>query len=166
MAEIKIRYYPSSDLSISLAGLASDTNLLTGVESDAVNNQSARYLDYLLSGKITTGTSPTVNTEIRIYVAGLLNDGAFPDVLDGTGSAETLTSANVRDAALRLAAVLIVSASSNVAYFFGPVSVAALFGGQMPSKFVVFVTHNTAVNLNATAGNHFISLVPITETIE
>jgi hypothetical protein len=46
-----------------------------------------------------------------------------------------------------------------------PISVASLFGGICPQAFSVFVTHNTAVALNATAGNHAIYQQAITETI-
>lgn len=165
MASIKQAYASSAALTITLASLATDSNLLAGVESDAVDNSSNLYLDYLLSGKITVGTSPTTAKEIRVYVAGLLDDSAWPDVFDGTGSAETVTNANIRDAALKLAAVLPTLATSDCGYFFGPISVAALFGGVCPKKFVVFVTHNTGVNLNATGGNHAISVVGVYETV-
>jgi hypothetical protein len=42
--------------------------------------------------------------------------------------------------------------------------VALLFGGVVPRKFVVFVTHNTGVALNATAGNHVIAITPVYAT--
>ena len=42
--------------------------------------------------------------------------------------------------------------------------VAALFGGWMPPSYVVFVTHNTAVNLDSTSGNHFIWYTRIEST--
>jgi hypothetical protein len=35
----------------------------------------------------------------------------------------------------------------------------------MPKKFVVFVTHNCVAALHATAGNHVISVMPVTQTI-
>jgi hypothetical protein len=53
-----------------------------------------------------------------------------------------------------------------VAYYFSPVSVAALFGGQCPPKFSVFVTHNTVAALKTETGtDHYISITPITETV-
>lgn len=165
MADVKQVYAASAAVTITLASLATDANLLTGRESTAVDNSSALYLDYLLSGKITVGTSPTTGKEIRVYVAALLDDSAWPDVFDGTDSAETVTNSQIRDAGLKLAAVLPTVATSDVAYYFGPISVAALFGGACPKKFSVFVTHNTAVNLNATGGNHVISVVGIYETV-
>jgi hypothetical protein len=166
MASRKIEYASSSALTISPASLASSSSFTAGVESDAVDNTTNKYLDYLLAGKITVGTTPTINTEIRVYVAALIDDSTYPDVLDGTGSAETRTSAGSTDSALVLARVLNVDATTtDRAYWFGPVSVASLFGGTMPKKFVVFVTHNTGVNLNSTGGNHAISITPTYETI-
>lgn len=168
MADIKASYGASSAVTISLAGLASDTNLLAGVESDAVDNSTDLCLDYQLAGKITTGTSPTASKRIRVHVVGMLNDSTWPDVFDGTGSAETITSADIRDAAggsIRLAAEMPTSNTSDRAYPFGPISVAALFNGVCPRKFAVFVTHDTGVNLNSTAGNHAVYVTPYKETV-
>jgi hypothetical protein len=165
MASVKIEYAAASNLTITLASLATSSTWLAGQESTAVDNTTNKYLDYLLSGKITVGTTPTSGTEIRVYVVALLDDSTYPDVFDGTDSAETVTSAGVGSAFLRLAAVLPVGATtSNVAYYFGPVSVAALFGGACPKKFVVFVTHNTGVNLNSTGGNHQLTVTPVYAT--
>lgn len=166
MASIKLAYGASAAVTISPASLASDTNLLAGRESDAVDNATNLYLDYLLAGKITTGTSPTDAREIRVYVAGIVDDTpTYPDVLDGTDSAETITSSGIRDAALRLAAVIATNNTSDRTYWFGPISVAALFGGTLPAKFVVFVVHNTGVNLHATGSNHAIRVTGVYETV-
>ena len=165
MASVKLEYAASSAVTITLAALASDANLLAGRESTLIDNSVNKYLDYLLAGKIMTGTSPTTAKQISVYVAGLMDDTTWPDVLDGTDSAETISSAGNRDSCLKLAAVIPTIATSDFAYYFGPISVAALFGGTLPKKFVVFVVHNTAVNLNATPGNHVISITPVYETI-
>lgn len=163
--DIKLAYAASAALTITLASLATDANLLAGRESSAVDNTTDKFLDYLLGGKITTGTSPTDVKEIRVYVAALIEDATYPDVLDGTDSAETITSAGIRDAALRLAAVLATNNSSDRTYYFGPISIAALFGGTVPKKFVVFVTHNTGVNLNSTGGNQAIYVTGVYENV-
>ena len=91
----------------------------------------------------------------------MLNDSTWPDVFDGTDSAETVTSSGIRDSVCRLAAVMATDATSDRVNYFGPVSVAALFGGTVPPKFVVFVTHNTALNRHSPAGNHVISITPV-----
>lgn len=165
MASLKVAYAASSALTISPASLASSGTLVAGVESDAVDNSANLYLDYLIAGNITVGTTPTSGTQVEVHVVGMRDDTTWPDVFDGTGSAETITSADVKAGICRPAAVLGVNAAtSNVAYYFGPISVALLFGGVVPRKFVVFVTHNTGVALNATAGNHVISITPVYAT--
>lgn len=160
----KIEYAASSALTFGLASLATDSNLLAGRESNAVDNTTNKYTDYLLAGKITTGTSPTQGKEIDVFVVGLMEDATFPDVFDGTDSAETVTNAGIRDAVCKPVASIAVSSTSNVGYYFGPVSVASLFGGSLPKKFVVFVTHNTGVALNATAGNHAVYVTGVYST--
>lgn len=160
-ADIKTKYPSTSSvaLTLGLGSLASDTNLLAGRESSAVDNTTNLDLDHMVSGTIMTGTSPTVSTTIEVWAYAPYRTASgtptYPDVLDGTDSAETLTSANVKSSMLRLVAAITVDATSNRAYYFAPVSIAALFGG-MPKFWGLFVTHNTAVALNATAGNHVI----------
>lgn len=162
---IKTEYAASSAVTITLGGLATSATWLAGRESTAIDNTTNKYLDYLLAGKIRVGTSPTASTEIRVYVVALQDDSTWPDVFDGTDSAETVTSAGVGSGFLKLAAVMQVDATtSDRDYFFGPVSVASLFGGACPKKFIVFVSHNTAVNLNATDGNHVLSVTPVYAT--
>lgn len=165
MADIKQAYGTASDATITLASLASDTNLLAGRESSAVVNTSANSLDYLVSGKITTGTTPTASRQIEVWAVGSWDGTNWPDVFDGTDSAETITSSDIKNSVCRLLAVMSTTSTSNVAYHFGPVSVAAAFGGFVPPSFVVFVTHSTGVALNATAGNHQIRLQPTYETV-
>lgn len=164
--DVKTEYAASSALTITLASLATSATLVAGQESTAVDNTTNKYLDYLIAGKITTGTTPTDAKEIRVYVYGQAEDvPTYPDVFDGLDSAETVTSTQIRDAALRLAAVIATNTTSDRIYWFGPLSVAALFGGQMPKRFGVFVTHSTVAALNATAGNHAIWITPKYETV-
>jgi len=165
MANIQQAYGTAADATITLASLASDTNLLAGRESAEVVNTSTLALDYLVSGKITSGTSPTASRQIEVWAVGSWDGTNWPDVFDGTESTETVTSSDIKAAICRLVAVMATSATSNVAYHFGPVSIASAFGGVCPPKFVLFVVHNTAVALNATAGNHQIRLLPCYETV-
>jgi len=165
MADLKLSYGTASDLTITLAGLASDANLLTGRESATIDNTSALVLDYLVSGKITTGTSPTAAKSIEVWAVGSWDGTNWPDVFDGTESAETITSSDIKASICRYIAAMATSATSNVAYHFGPVSLAAAFGGVLPPKIVLFNTHSTGVALNATAGNHQIRLQPVYQTV-
>lgn len=165
MADIRQAYGTASDATITLASLASDTNLLAGRESAEIVNTSTLALDYLVSGKITSGTSPTTARQIEVWAVGSWDGTNWPDVFDGTDSAETITSSDIKNSVCRLVAVMATSSTSNVAYHFGPVSIASAFGGVCPPKFVLFVVHNTAVALNATADNHQIRLLPCYETV-
>lgn len=160
MADYKVKYPSTSSvaLTLGLGSLASDTNLVAGRESTAVDNTTNTDLDHLLSGKIRTGTSPTANRTIEVWVYAPISMASgtptYPDVLDGTDSAETITSANVKYSAMRLAHSILVDSTSDRDYFIPPTSVAGLFGGTLPPFWGVFVTHDTGVALNATGGNH------------
>jgi hypothetical protein len=165
MADIKLSYPAASDLTITLASLGSDTNLLTGRESATIDNSSNLYLDYLISGKITAGTSPTAARSIEVWAVGSWDGTNWPDVFDGTESAETITSADIKASVCRFVAAMATANTSDRTYHFGPVSLAAAFGGTLPPKIVLFITHSTGVNLNSTAGNHQIRLQPVFQTV-
>lgn len=165
MADVKLFYGTASDVTITLASLASDTNLLTGRESTAIDNTSSLVLDYLVSGKVTAGTSPTASRSIEVWAVGSWDGTNWPDVFDGTDSGETITSADIKASVCRLLAAMATANTSDRVYHFGPVSLAAAFGGVVPPKVVVFVTHSTGVALNSTSGNHQIRLQPVYQTV-
>lgn len=154
MASIKIAYAASSNLTVTnLHSIASSSTLTGGWESGAIDNTSSLYTDYMVSGKISVGNSATAG-QIRVYIVGMLDDSTWPDVFDGTESTETITDTEIRDGFAKLGAVMDVDADGGTddVYYFGPFSVAALYGGNCPAKFVVFITHSTGVNL-ASSGN-------------
>lgn len=153
MSDIKVAYASAAGATITLASLASSSTLLTGRESTAIDNSSNLYDDYILSGFVTTGTTPTVSTQIEVWVVAEVDDSAWPDAFTGSDAGRSVTNTGVKFSVCKLAGVMIVSATSNVKYGFGSISVASLFGGVCPRKFLVWVTHNTAVNLNSTGGN-------------
>jgi len=165
MADLKLSYPAASDLTITLASLGSDTNLLTGRESATIDNSTNLYLDYLISGKITAGTSPTAARSIEVWAVGSWDGTNWPDVFDGTESAETITSADIKASVCRFVAAMATANTSDRVYHFGPVSLAAAFGGVLPPKMVLFVTHSTGVALNSTAGNHQIRIQPVFQTV-
>jgi hypothetical protein len=165
MATVTPSYASVAALTITLASLATSSTFLAGRESNEVDNSSNKYDDALVQGKVTVGTTPTVNTQIQIWVYASFDDAPSStniDVIDGVDSAETITNAGVRNSALAIGAVLDVSANtSDVAYPVKPFSIAQLFGGVMPKFWGLFVTHNTGVNLNSTGGNHVLEFVGI-----
>lgn len=159
--DVTLKRGASAALTITLASLATSTSRTTGRESTAVTTGDP-VIDYLIGGKITTGTTPTVGKQIDVWVYASQNDTPdYPGVLDGTDSDETIVSENFRNAALRLAASIIVDNTSDRTYHFAPFSLAALFGGVLPKAWGVFVAHDTAVNLNSTGSNHAIEYTPV-----
>ena len=166
MTTLTVNYSSNTAITIGLetTPLASSTTWVAGRESTQIDNTTNKYVDALLSGKVTVGTTPTTNTQIRIYVRGAETSLATTalDVLDGTDSDETFTNAEMRDSVLRLAHVIsVVSTTSNLTYNMPPTSVAMLFGGVMPKFWGLFVTHNTGVALNSTGSNHAFEYVGI-----
>jgi hypothetical protein len=160
MATATINYSSNTTITCSVASTASNSTFVAGRESNEIDNTTNKYMDALVQGKVTVGTTPTANTQIGIYVWGADTSLATTaiDVLDGTDSAETLTNTGVLYSALKLgAAITVTAATSDVGYNFAPFSVAALFGGVMPKFWGLYVAHNTGVNLNATGGNHAFS---------
>lgn len=139
-----------------LTSLGSSATWVAGYEWFLVDvaAMSPVPFDVRHSGKIRVGTTPTVNTQIRIYLVASEDGTTWPDVFDGTPSAETVTSAGVRDGFAKLAAVLNVDSTTSDRDYPYSFNAAAVFGGSLPDSYVVFVTHNTGVALNATAGTH------------
>lgn len=154
MAATLHAYGTSTALTNAIEALGTSSTWVAGYESAVVDNTTNLYLDYSFEGKVTVGTTPTVATEIRIYVIASFDGSTWPDVFDGTTGAETVTSQGVRDGFAKLAAVLRVDATTSDRSYPFSFLVAPLFGLIVPAKFVLFTTHNTAVNLNATPGNH------------
>lgn len=158
VSHLKLEYAASAAVgfgSTTLASLASSSTFVAGVESSLIDNTTTKYPDFLLSGHVKAGTTPTVLTEARMYVVAIEDDSVWPDVFDGTNSAETVTSAEILDAIAALAGRAVVnSTTTGRVYAFKPVSVASLFGGVCPAKFVVFIAHNMVAALDSTAGSH------------
>lgn len=155
MADFKIKYGAETAITCDVSSLASSSSRTAGRASTVVDNTSNLYDDAIVSGKIRTGTSPTVSKQIDVWVYAQRNDTpTYPDGITGSDAAKTMTSENVRNSALRLACSILVDATSDRDYDIAPFAVAALFGGIMPRRWGLFVAHDTAVALNATAGNH------------
>jgi hypothetical protein len=159
-ADVKTKYPATSTVAITaaIASLASDTNLLAGRAGTAVDNTTNLDLDHRVGGVIKTGTSPTVNTTIEIWVYGprkvVTGTPTYPDSITGTDANKTMTSANVKNAALKLAAIITVDATTGRSYDIAPFSIAQLFGGTMPEFWGLFIVQNTGAALDSTGGSH------------
>lgn len=141
---LKPSYGASAALTTTgLQSLASDTNLLAGWASAVIDNTANLSVSEKISWVLKMGTTPTVSTNIFIYLWTTLDDTpTYPDTITGTEGTKTLTSTNVLNSgAFKLAGVVTVDATTNRLYY-GSVDVAALFGGHMPKKYGVFIVHN------------------------
>ena len=148
----------SAAFTITLASLATSATKVVGRESTAIATDANDYLDYYIGGKITTGTSPTVSKTIDVYAYGAYHDTpTYPVNITGSDAGATMASENQRNSAVRLLHTIVVDATSDRTYSFGPVAVSPVFGGILPTDIGVWVTHDTAVNLNSTGSNHAIN---------
>lgn len=147
-------YGTPTAMTITLASLASDTNLLIGRESTALDQKDTLdAVDILIGGKITTGTGPTASRQIEVWVYGSYDDTEFTGAATGSDAGLTVTAES--KVQMALAAIIPTNATSDTAYrWIGRKSLANLFGGVIPVQWGVFIVHNTGVNLNSTAGNH------------
>lgn len=155
-ADAKMAYRASASLTNALEALASSSTWLAGYESATYDNTTNKDLDVWLSGFVTNHQSSavTANTRIEVNCVTEIADGTWPDVFDGTTSAETVTSQGVKDGICVPVVMLNVDATTaNRVYPYTKRSIAALYGGLMPGKFVLFTTQNTGQALhNTTAG--------------
>jgi hypothetical protein len=153
-ANVKIAYAAAVALTITLASLATSSTFLVGRASTALDNTSNLYVDGRITAIVTTGTTPTVDTEIRLYgYADLTDTPTYPDAITGTDAGKTITNAYILDTGLTLLGATAVSATSNVTYPIRCLTVAEAFGVH-PKRVGIFAVHNTAVNLHATGTNH------------
>lgn len=151
---ILLKYAASAALTCDVSSLASDTDLLQGVESATIDNTTDGYDDYLISGSVKVASSG-LSTPRLIEVFAVAWDGSsWPDVFDGTTGAETITSEEIRNSICRPVAIMSTTATASQTYHFSGVSARQAFGGVLPAKFVLFVTHSTG-NALAASGHSF-----------
>jgi hypothetical protein len=157
--DIKLQYGTPTDLTITLASLASSSTLVAGRESTAVDNRTDEYLDALVSGFVASGTTLTAGA-LEVWVYAQLDDTpTYPEVLDGTDSDETFTTRDQMFAGMRLGARIVTNTTNSVVYPIAPFSVASLFGGVMPRRWGVFLTHSMVGAL--AASGHKIQYAPV-----
>lgn len=150
-------YAAAVTLTHTLASLASDTNLVAGRASTAIDNTVADAIDCLVGGKVTTGTSPTADRQIEIWAYASYDGTSFSGGATGTDANLTPQAKSL----LKLLTVIPTSNVSNQTYTWGPISIAQAFGGVVPPEWGIFIVHNTGAALHATAGNHEVKYTPI-----
>jgi hypothetical protein len=155
MATATVNYSSNTTITMDLINLASSSTGLGGRESSQIDNTTNKYVDAIVSGFVSVGTTPTANTTISVYVWGADTSLATTaiDVLDGTDSAETLSNAGVLGSLKLGATASVPVTTSDFIYPILPFSVNQLFGGTMPKFWGLYATHNTGVNLRNTSVN-------------
>lgn len=149
--DVKLAYAASSAITVTnLHALASSSTWVAGWESGAIDNSTNLYTDYIVNAKIVVESSGLSAGEIRLYLVAELDDSTWPDVFDGTESTETITDTEIRDAICRLGAMTVTDTTASRTYYLNCPSVAAVFGGQVPRKFVIFITQSTGTTLENT----------------
>jgi hypothetical protein len=153
--DVRTVYQASANQTVTgLGSLASDTSFLAGWEGEVIDLSSTGYTDARVTLKLTAGSSPTAG-EIRLYFVGMLDDSTWPDVFDGTASAETVTSIDIRDAICKWGGSTRTNTTSSRVYYIDVPSLAEVFKYNVPAKCVPFVTHSMVASTPAlSAGNH------------
>lgn len=155
VGDLKQVWAASANMAVDsgLDGLASSSTYVAGWESPIIDNSTNLYDDIFVSGKITVGDLlVTANTQIRVYAVGMLDDATWPLPFDGTASVETVDG-SVFPFHGKLGAVISIDDVENKVYYFGPFSLANLFGGVCPEKCCLFICHATNDALAAAGGN-------------
>jgi len=156
--DVKIKYVASSAITVTAlnGAIASSATWIAGWGSGTIDNSSALYPDYSINASLVAESSGLTAGEARMYLVAELSDDAYGDLLssgtEGTEGAITFHDVNVRDANCRLAAVTATDTTASQVYPMSCSSVAAVFGGVVPRKFFIFITHSMVAALE-TAGN-------------
>lgn len=149
MATATIVYGTPTAMTITLASLASSAT--AGRESTAVDNSATLAVDYICGGKITTGTTPTANTPIYLYVYASYDGTTYSGGASGSNAALTPVGSVTL---LYFVRAIYVVGTSNITYALPPFSVAQVCGGVLPVKWGIWVNNQSVAALHATGGNH------------
>jgi hypothetical protein len=153
MATTTISYSANTALTITCSALASHAT--EGRESNEVDNTTTKYLDALVQGNFTVGTTPAITGGLTVYVWGADTAASSVNIgpLDGVDSAEAPTTTNY--GALKFGSFCpVLVNTSDTKYWIPPFSVAALFGCIMPKYWGIFVTHNMTAALKTDTANN------------
>lgn len=148
MADIKTKYGTSNQsITCTLASLADGS----ARASTSVDNDTDLFLDALVQLKIKSNATGVSSTGfVNVYAYGTADGGTtHSDSATGTDAAITLTS----PPNARLIGVINVVANATT-YESHPMSVAAAFGGVLPSDWGIIVENKSGAALDSTEGNH------------
>ncbi len=160
--DIKLIYGTASDLTITLASLGTDTNLLTGRESALIDLSTDGWEDFLISGKFTTAGTLTANRSIQLFGVASYDGTSWPDVFVGSDGGRTISS-NLIKPYVCGALTEIATDGTPRTYHFSGLSLRSAFRSPigLPPKLSLFVTQSTGATLSSTAADHLIRIQPI-----
>jgi hypothetical protein len=147
----------------TIASLATSSSLVAGRESGSVDNSTNLYVDVAVRVRTRAGSSPSAGT-IELWGIPSFDGTNWPNVFDGTDSAETVTSRDILSGSGRLLASTPTDTTSSRDYELNCPSLADVFG-SLPLMWSYFITHNTGVNLDSTGANHLMYQVATYDTV-
>lgn len=154
MATVTANFSSAQSITITLANLTDGS----WRQSAVYDNTTNKFVDALIGGSVQTGTSPTAGGTIDIYAYASYDGTNYTAGASGSDAAYT---ADGEETLLKVVEIIVVDATSDQDYVWGPVSLAAVFGGVLPSKFGLVVENNTVATLNATGTNNEVQFLGI-----
>lgn len=151
--EIKDKYSTSAALTATLASLASSASRV-GRQSTMVDNSTTRYQQIIVYYKITQGTSPTGSKRVSFYAIRGDKDGttAHRDGAAGASDAAWTAPADMQP---------IHEEFNKSSPSTGDVLQGSFVIDNPGPEWGVGLWHDTGVDLNGTAGNHWIRWVGV-----
>lgn len=154
--DIKDKYVASSTLTTTnLQSLASSQDWTAGWGSASISNLTDLNLDGMLAALFTTHASNRQAGSINVYLIAPLNDTpTWPSSASGTIGTEgaiSFTDTEERDAAVGngVFASITVDNTASAVMPLPMRAIAAYFGGEMPTHFVVYVSQNCSTTTTA-----------------
>jgi len=143
MATMTTNYASKATLTWGMTSPSSDTTLLIGRESTAVDNQAVnKYLDVLIGGKFTLHATTAAVGVIEVWAYGSWDEGTTY-TSDVTGSDAALTLIAEIKALLKLVTVIPTAAVNSNIHNWGPFSLASVFGGVVPDQWGLWGVHDS-----------------------
>jgi hypothetical protein len=152
----------SAALTITLAGLASSatgvgrqSTLLANPSASAAGDGHRRALVFF---NVKLGTSPTANKSVQFYLIRGDNIASGTQHIDDQGGAS--------DAAITIKNAQCVFVAQNISTTTGEIVQGSFAVENMGPDWGIAVVHDTGVNLDSAAGNHWIRCIYVDDDIQ
>ena len=154
------KYAASASYGMTIASLASDTNLLVGREGPLIDNSVLGYADYHVGGffQLAASGTLTANRSIELWAVAPISDSLWPSPFAGSDGGRTISLQANKNTICRFVYSTFTTSTNGSIYRFSGASVASAFGGFLPEKFTLFLTQNTGQALDSNASLHAIHI--------